>query len=107
LTQNKLKFKEAVKKRIVIVGPARAGKTALFEAFVRGKPVAGGKSDEKTERAQLGLKVVNPKCVGRHPMAIRVVDTPAETRSLKRASKFAFRKVDLILVVIDSSIKLQ
>jgi hypothetical protein len=61
---------------------------------------------EQTERLQMGLKIVNPKDSGNHPLSIRIYDSPGNIKQLKRAALYAFQKVDLIMILMDASKKL-
>lgn len=58
---------------------------------------------EKTDRVQLGLKIVNPKNADQHPVSLRIVDTPGNTKLLKRASLYAFEKADIVFILMDAS----
>jgi len=54
----------------------------------------------------MGLKIVNPKDKENHPVSLRILDSPGNIKLLKRASLYAFQKVDLIMVLIDGSKKI-
>ena len=41
-----------------------------------------------------------------HPISLRFIDTPGSLSYLKKSSLYSFRKVDLIFIVIDASVKL-
>ena len=81
----------------------------LFKALLD-QPIPSDAKDlppyDITERIQLGLKIVNPKDKEAHPISYRLIDTPGNIAQLKKGSLYAFRKVDLIMIFVDSSKKI-
>ena len=49
---------------------------------------------------------MNPKTDMVHPLSYRMIDSPGDIAALRKGSLYAFRKVDLILILIDGSKKL-
>ena len=49
---------------------------------------------------------MNPREREEHPIAYRLIDTPGNISSLKRASLYSFSKPDIVFIMFDGSKKL-
>lgn len=69
------KYKSYEKKRVVIIGPTRAGKTKLFEQLLDKEFTY---PYEQSRRVSLGFKVINPKDEVSKATSFRYIDCPGE-----------------------------
>eukprot|EP00347_Sterkiella_histriomuscorum_P020692 403336844 len=103
LEVNKMRYQKIEKRRVLLFGPSQSGKTQMMNALT---DLEFDEKYEQTTRVQLGLKLINPREGVQNPVSYRFVDCPGQYLHYQKASMYAFEKPDIILILIDGSIRL-